>query len=255
MTKDLIIKAVFNIHSWYKFLVVSLVLVTIPPSAIAKVPAGIGHDNGDEDKNVQTCSVVLDAQSAGLKLRNVVDNKKYDEILKCLDKLRLPAGHELKVRVAEHIGGGDVSRLYVTLPGDKASLHIFDYIKVENSPAGAMQAYLLSNTWYYLPLYWHANYNKRSYVYSSEDIKNIEIRYENEEQRSKIIEELLSSGIDVSPTVKTQNGKFYVSCCYWSDFGGLFRETAEIKIKNNKLVKLSDQSEEPLYEYRCRVVY
>lgn len=41
--------------------------------------------------------------------------------------------------------------------------------------------------------------------------------------------------IDLSPEVVKKDNKYYISVCYWSDWGGLKRELLEITIIENKV--------------------
>ena len=58
------------------------------------------------------------------------------------------------------------------------------------------------------------------------------------EEENDLPEEALAC--DVTPKVTRYEDKYYVSCCYWSEFGGLIRELVEIKIENNKVTEFLD---------------
>ena len=148
-------------------------------------------------------------------LKKLVDKKSYQEIINLLDKTSLPAAMKLGVRECEHKGAGSGSRLVIETAKNVREDNIFNYLKFEDSPMGAWQAYLLCQMWHYLPLWWHANYDKRDYIYSREDYLNIT----------------------------------------HSDFGGLKREYVEVSIKDNRFEGLFVFEEKVIYEYQCGIMF
>lgn len=136
---------------------------------------------------------------------------------------------------------------------------------VDDSPLGALQVYLISKLWHYLPMHWHGYYDRRFCVFSKDDLLNIKIRARRTSRErppkptnefadvNGLPEEALAC--DVTPKVTRYEDKYYVSCCYWSEFGGLIRELVEIKIENNKVTEFLDANREVLYRYHCGIMY
>ncbi len=195
-------------------------------------------------------SIQSDCIEKGQQLKNIAAKKDYRHIIDCLNHLHLPAGYELKIKKAEEIGMGNSSLLVVTTPS-RETLDVFDTIIVDDSPIGAMEVYLLYEMWHYLPLFWHANYAYREYIYSTEDLKDVQT-FDGDEIDSFVEK---AEQFEVSPIVKKGNGKYYISCCYWTDWGGLIRELVEIEIKDNKIVNIFDATETTLYEYQCGIIF
>lgn len=187
-----------------------------------------------------------------------------DKILYVLDKIQLPEGHSLQL---EYKDGGIGGRTYINVkePNGNLSTKFLDFMIVDDSPLGALQVYLLSKLWHYLPMYWHACYDERFCVLSKDDLSKIKIRSTKTrgerplkpsdiyEEENDLPEEALTC--DVTPKVTRYEDKYYVCCCYWSRFAGLVRELVEIKIENNKITEFLDANREVLYRYHCGIMY
>lgn len=183
-----------------------------------------------------------DCVEKGQQLRNIVwdEDKQEDDILECLNSLHLPDGYKLHVKYPEKNGYGDNSTLYVATPSCE-TCDVFETIIVDDTPMGAMEVYLLYEMWHYLPLFWHANYASRTYIYTQQELMCVRNFHGNPWFQ------------DVSPVVTQKDGKYYVSCCYWSAFGGLIRELVEIEIKENKVVNILEANYTTLYDYDCGI--
>ena len=59
----------------------------------------------------------------------------------------------------------------------------------------------------------------------------------------------------IPDVVKGKNAKYYISCCYWSDFEGLMQEVTEVCISNENLVVFKDISKITLYKYECGIMF
>ena len=143
------------------------------------------------------------------QLRSSIKNKDYHSIALILDRLILPSGTSLRVEECKREGIGDESRLYVKPSFGERDFKVFDTLCFERSCMGTWQAFLLHQIRYYLPLWWHANYIRRDYIYSSSDLD--------------IIRDSLSldgiRDLDLAPTIYRSGNHYYVSCAYWSEFG------------------------------------
>ena len=133
--------------------------------------------------------------------------------------------------------------------------NIWDYIKAENSIDGAWEAYFLYKVWHILPLWWHANYSRRIYMFSEEDADSIQLlSFSERERRQPMIQKKVKSLIS-KPEVVEVDGKYHVSCCYWTNFGGLIKETVEVFISPEGKVELKDIESQTLYEYTCGIMF
>lgn len=97
-----------------------------------------------------------------------------------LNKLSLPRGFSLKVKVCQKRGLGDESKIFLKTDGNiYDESEIWNYINVENSIYGVWQAYLLYKVKHILPFWWHGVYDSRTYIYHS-SIKDISLIHSNE---------------------------------------------------------------------------
>lgn len=196
-----------------------------------------------------------DYATVGEKLHKLVSEKKYNAFLDCLDKVKLPNGASLIVEECDNGTGdiGDESKLLIKLPNGETDENIFKHLIVEQSPMGAWQAYLLHKLWHVLPLFWHANYDARNYIFSKDDVNSISIFTEDKRERNAII--ALISDFNFIPEVRRSNGKYYVSCCFWSNFGGLIREFFELTFDGNKIVDIFQFDSKTEYNYDCGILF
>lgn len=187
-----------------------------------------------------------------------------EKILYVLDKIQLLEDYGLQLEYEER-GIGGRTYIYVKEPNGNLSKNFLDFVIVDDSPLGALQVYFLSKLWHYLPMYWHGYYDRRFSVFSKDDLLKIKVRSRKTrgerplkpsdiyEEENDLPEEALAC--DVTPKVIRYEDKYYVSCCYWSEFGGLIRELVEIKIENNKVTEFLDANREVLYRYHCGIMY
>lgn len=194
-----------------------------------------------------------DYAAVGNKLHQMARDKKYNDFLKCLDKIELPGGAELIVEECDEDTSdiGDESRLLVQLPNGATDENIFNHLIVQKSAMGAWQAYLLQTLWHVLPLFWHGNYHARDYVFSKEDASRVSPF--KEEDKPAIVNQI--SKFDVTPEVRGTEGKYFVSSCYWSDFGGLIRENVELTFDGNKVTNIFQFDSKKLHEYNCGIYF
>ena len=176
--------------------------------------------------------------------------ENYPMIMKILHKLSLPNSVSLLIEECQEHGMGDESKLFVETPEGAYDYSIWDYIKVENSVEGAWNAYLLYNLWHVLPMFWHALYNRRYYLFYPEFTDFIEcLQKEDTDTLRNAMKPLVTS-----PDVIEANGKFYVSCCYFSNFGGLIQETVEISLDLGK-ASFHTIEQKTLVEYNCGIMF
>ena len=194
-----------------------------------------------------------DYATVGEKLHKLVSEKKYNAFLDCLDKVKLPNGASLIVEECDNGTGdiGDESKLLIKLPNGETDENIFKHLIVEQSPMGAWQAYLLHKLWHVLPLFWHANYSARNYIFSKEDVNSIHPF--RKEDKAGIIKQI--AGFDFKPEVRQKDNKLYVSCCFFSNFKGLIREYYELTFNGNKVTEITNFANKVLYEYDCGILF
>lgn len=174
-------------------------------------------------------------------------------ILGILDKASLPEGATVEIE------GGEISRLNVRHPDGKLHECVFDVVRFEDSIMGAWQAFLLHQTWrYLLPLIWHGNRYRRDYVYEKEDIRKLTMGADKHSWmcgRLKAITSRDADAVSFTPELHKANGKYYVSCCYWTDWGGLIREHAELTMREGLLDEFVSFYDETIWPHKCGVIF
>lgn len=197
------------------------------------------------------------------ELREAVARKEYASFLRILDKASLPPETSLEVRECRATTFGDESELFILHPDGRRDKDVFATLRFEDSPMGAWQAFLLHQMWHYLPLWWHSNYARRYYVYSKEDLKEITLRQSMEDSFLRRRMNLLGcraaskdpDALALAPEIHAEDGKYVVSCCFWSDFGGLTREYAEIDLTDGRMERFFIVDEKVLFAYDCGYLF
>ena len=184
-----------------------------------------------------------------------------EKVLEILDRISIPEGKALRCYlVSIHCHDiGDNSFLYVNDIEEPESVHKMAFIKdtwrniiVEPSAMGIWQTYLLMTTIHVMPFYWHGGYNERLFIFSPAELKKI-----------PSYKEFDFSNIDESklqPEVKftewsNDECMGMVSNTYWTEWGGLIRETVFIDMKDNKVTNYGPVFNEVLFKYESLMCY
>ena len=174
----------------------------------------------------------------------------------------LPRGRELRLIKAVEGGLGDRSYVAIAWKGGRVICRddedIFWQTLSIDSIDGIWHAFLLRYFWTYLPLWWHANYDRREYVYSTKDLQKVV----SQERSGEPIENFDPSNYDVTPRIKCRGGnKYVVSACYWTEFGGLIRCELPIELTDHwgnglfNTLKFGKEKETVLFPYECGICY
>jgi hypothetical protein len=197
----------------------------------------------------------------GEALDKLVEDKDYDKVFCLLDKIIVKDGLMTQIVpfnreiISTMALGGNSSICIYDSTGTKLVSTNFDkdfwsYLQVEKSKMGAWQVYLLHNMWHYLPLWWHSNYARRSYVYSKSS--KIELEGVLDDEESSFNQAITTN--DVTPSIKQEGDEFFISACYWTIHGGLYREKCVVKFHGDK-VTIKNIDSNVLFEYDCGLVY
>lgn len=202
------------------------------------------------DSLVRSCENLIDSNCIELahSAHSLVEQERYQEALNKLTCRIIPNGASLEVDFCKEEGHGAQSELYIELPDGVCDYKIFDHLVVGGLPNEIWQAYLIDTLWHILPLWWHANYARRVFIFNTQDIESTTAPFS--EQSLAFIHDL---DIDVSPQIFKDGDVYYVSCCYWNDWSGLVRECKKVVIRNNRVIDISLFHSEVIYEYECGI--
>lgn len=169
-------------------------------------------------------------------------------LLKILNPLSLDVDKSFGIEFPYEEILGDTSKLYI-YSKNKPEDRIYDlsnHLVVENSVLGAWSFYLLMTSEYYLPLWDHANYINRKFITSKRNLFVQKHKYSGKDNLEPRVHFTKISD-SVSESI--------VSACYWSEWGGLFREYVKLIITDDKVTKYEHLGEECLLHYNCGIVF
>ena len=163
----------------------------------------------------------------------------------------------------------------------KAIPSIWDQMVVPFTTVGIWQAVLLNETPVMFPKGWHANYMKKTYVFSKEDMQMIinhcETLVMSDSDKEKLSAYLKSidrpnhhkdefttsdletlkyylDRMDIMPSVKIEGDNAIASFYYWNDWSGFCKMKIHVERKGLS-VTFGEQEEEVLVKYDCRIDY
>ena len=179
-------------------------------------------------KQLDNESLMMDCVSIAHKIKEYVNDKKYDKIFSLLDCISLPNG--AKFGIAEANWDYPISKPFVSFISGEEDNDVFKYLIVKDTPMGAWQACLLYKLWHNLPLFDHSCYNHRTYINHSSEITDVHSIQKNDDDYIHHVLEKL----EPIQTIISQNGnKYYIERHYWNDWEGLVRELVEVSFENN----------------------
>lgn len=197
-------------------------------------------------------------------LQNVNRKSKATEIHAKVENLfnELVLPDILNIRFAKEEGSGDSSWFYFTKDEKEAidnksvgSKLLFNSIKAKCTAMSAWQIYLLHTADTILPLFWHAGYNRRKYIFSNDDLKNIRGFHGNKQFKNVDVSGILEE-YELLPKVEICDNKATVTCCYWNNWKGLVRETVDINFTANQGFDIiEDVKAEIIYSYECGILF
>ena len=168
-----------------------------------------------------------------------------------LRHISIPDGLSLHLSLAspERNYHGDISRFFLTDAGDNVVCEgedILYRLDVERSVYGAWDAYLLSKARHLLPTWWHGGYNQETLIFSLKDLVP--------SQKGRVLE-VITGGDDLRPRVSMNGNTAVVDSCYWSEWGGLYREEVTITFKGNRIARLERTASRNIYSYDCGILF
>lgn len=132
---------------------------------------------------------------------------------------------------------------------------IWDDLVVPFTTRGIWQAVLLNETSVMFPKGWHADYLRKSYVFSYDDMH--EIIREHEKEYYDIDHAKLAyyqNRYEIMPSVKIDGDKAIVTFHYWNDWSGFCKMIIPVE-KHGASVRIGKYNHETLVEYESRIMY
>ena len=177
-----------------------------------------------------------------------INKKAYSDVVNRFN-IKTIDNNNWGIELCENGGHGDKSKLFIRLENGERDYDIFKHILLDSSVFFIWQIYLLKSLWHVLPLFWHANYGRRKYILQKSDLMSMS----NFRRESLFF--LSDTDVNLEPTIHKHLDNFYVSCCYWTDWGGLIREYIEITVKDNRIINIITFDTDVIYEYDCGIMF
>ena len=181
-----------------------------------------------------------------------------DDVIKLfLPHVSVPEHLALKLSLASEDRDdlGDVSRFELRekrLVGSRTiaseMIDIIPNLIVERSLLGAWEAYLLLKAQNLLPTYWHGGYAAQNLILGPEDLEALPSQLGR-------ATDVMTKGEDIRPKAWSDGGAVLVESCYWSEWGGLFRETVRFTFDGNRIVDIEAAEPRNLYMYDCGIMF
>ena len=182
------------------------------------------------------------------------------DILKTyLPHISAPKGRMFVLSLAscEHDDHGDVSQIKL-VPEGLMNQAVYGFAEEEIIPnllvdrqrteLAAWELYLLCKSPNLLPTYWHGGYARKDILFGLEDLKTIP------SQRGHALGRVIH-GDDLKPKVSVDGDTATVSCCTWSEWGGLYRETMKIVFDGDRVKSFEFARAKNLYKYDCGIMF
>ncbi len=199
-------------------------------------------------------------ETVGKRLQQLAKEKDFDSLGNVLNKVHVPEGFKLAIHAVseqEECGMGAESYTMLVAPdGETISdkdKEFWKMLKVEDSPEGAWQVYLLHNLWHYLPMFWHAFYEERHYVYSIDQLK-MTLRYQPH-FGDEVVPAFDVDQFEIHPVINRVGNIWHVGAHFWSDFEGLVYEELKISLSGKVHIYSRPASRKILHHYDCGICF
>lgn len=131
---------------------------------------------------------------------------------------------------------------------------LFWYITVPLTEVGIWQAYLLKQTYHLIGMRWHGGYEKRIFINTYENIKNVLVHGNGEKVRDRIRKQWNS---DMLPSVVLDENYAYITHCWFDEWKGFVQMKWKViyDIDMKQICEFHLESEKVLVGYNCGIIY
>lgn len=181
------------------------------------------------------------------------DEFMNSKVFHCLDELYVMDDWNLGFVI------GDMRGIFLFKESASKAKSLDKYLRGTCTRRAAWQAYLL-NSWYKcLPLEDHDNYDACRPIFKADDLSlwrfstfmpDRDYDTVTEDMKTIFTDEMLMPTVECIGTSKNQ---FCITCVWWNDWRGLFKEKAIVEFDKNNRPTMKVLSSETLYKYWCPV--
>lgn len=211
-----------------------------------------------------------DFSLAGQEIHDIIRNsivkttdlKDKGELFFRAKALSLKQGYKLGLHIADESTPdiGDESFLYIydetghehsiyktRIQPEETDTSLFN---VEPTTMGAWQLYLLITSPTIMPVFWHGGYIVRNFIFSLEDLENIE-PIKSLDFSTLNHDGLLLPNVNIDKDGKSAD----VYCSYWNDWEGLVREHVRITFNADGSASVGSPDHFTFYKYDCGILF
>ena len=151
-------------------------------------------------------------------------------------------------------GHGDTSRFFLCVNDNGRYVRVAEgnelipYMTVDKSKYGAWDVYLFSKTRNIYPTFWHGGYNIETLLFCNSDLNSIMAL-------RGLAKDVVLNGEKIEPKVWFDGETAYVNGFYWSEYGGLFKETMKLVFSGSRIVEYETIAKENIYTYQCGIMF
>lgn len=135
---------------------------------------------------------------------------------------------------------------------------VFDYVEYEFNEQSVWELFLLHDAWRHMPLWWHAGYARREYIFERADLERKVSRQIIDDWTHQDITQEVAAYINddsILPKVTMQSGnEADITICYWNGWRGLVKEVIRVK-RENGTTTFTDVLDKTLVAYDCGLRY
>ncbi len=158
------------------------------------------------------------------------------------EDIRLDDGCQLCVELCKEEGMGSASHMYVLTQDGKQDYEVNKYLHFSETMTGAWLVYLMEIIDRYMPMYWHALYGKKDYIFEQNDLSEISfIKFPEK--------------YDVRPCIFMIGKLMYVRACYFTFWGGLIRQTYRIELDESGRASCVETGYKELFHYYTSLMF
>ena len=146
------------------------------------------------------------------------------------------------------------------VPFEKSSAipSVFDYIEYEFTQQSIWELFLLSISWRFMPLHWHANYAQTDYIFERKDIEELvssRVIY-NKKRHSLTPQPAMYINDDtLLPEVKiVSECEAEIRISYGNSWAGLVREIISVE-RRNGTTTFTKKSRETLIKFNIGILF
>jgi len=193
-----------------------------------------------------------------LRLQTLVQQKQYDLIPSLFTCISYKSGGALSIRLADISDPFYRESMLILTTPDGSKMEDQDEIFwrnliVEKSFMGAWQVFLMKKLWHCLPLYDHASYNRATFFYSNNQLKEFATRGKDDFDRP--VENLDFHLYDATPSLQYIDDSFIIKVFVWNNWRGLFTETEPIHIDQSGNITFGESQLDTLFEHNCGILF